>query len=661
MPNRLLDETSPYLLQHAHNPVDWYPWGPEALELARAENKPILLSIGYAACHWCHVMERESFENSDIARQMNMWFVCIKVDREERPDLDGIYMDAVQAMTGRGGWPMTVFLTPDGKPFYGGTYFPPEDRHGMPGLPRVLESVHDAWINKRDDVTKQADALTSYISGAVAPKHEREHDLTDLTLRAAVGSMREQFDDEWGGFGSAPKFPQPMTLEFLLRTHVRGEADALPMAVTTLERMARGGIFDHVGGGFHRYSTDRQWLVPHFEKMLYDNGALLRSYARAWLVTRSPLFRRTAELTADYVLREMRHADGGFFSSQDADSEGVEGKFYVWSRAELVAVAGDDAARYWDVTERGNWEGTNVLWVPADDAEPAGLEDARLRLREARASRVAPATDDKILASWNGIAISGLCEAGRAFGRPDLISAAGDAARFVLSALRDSRGRLLRAWRDGRTSGLAFLDDHALMAAACLDLYESTFDESWYAEAERLVDDAIRLFADERGGFYDTGSDAEALLVRPKDLFDNAVPCGNSTMAETLIRLGALRGDPMLESRVEPMLKLLQPAMASSPTGFGTWLGALDVFLARPREIAVAGDPAEPGARALIETVWGRFLPNHVLAAGDPSVATVPLLRDRPLVDGRATAYVCEGFVCLRPVTEPDDLVRELS
>ncbi len=675
--NRLANATSPYLLQHAHNPVDWYEWGDEALERARAESKPIMLSIGYAACHWCHVMERESFEDAETAQLMNEWFVSIKVDREERPDLDQIYMDAVQAMTGHGGWPMTVFLTPDGKPFYGGTYFPDEDRHGMPSFTRVLTAVHDAWESTREDVLQQADALVQHIDRAVTP-HEREHDLHVVTLDAAMDKLRETFDAEWGGFGGAPKFPQPMLLDFMLRMNARGAGDALSIARATLARMARGGMFDQAGGGFHRYSVDRAWMVPHFEKMLYDNGQLLRLYTRAWIVTRDDAHERTAIATADWLLREMRHESGGFYSSLDADSEGVEGKFYVWNLQELRDACGtadaDVAAAYWSVTPAGNWEGTNVLWTPREDDEVAKqlempveemlaiVERCRSVLLEVRSRRVRPATDDKVLAAWNGLAISGLAEAGRTFDRDDYVEAATRAGDFVLREMRDPSGRLQRSWRDGRTSGPGFLDDHALMTAALLDLYETTFDERWFAEARRLCDDAIRLFSDnDAGGFFDTGSDAGSLVLRPKELFDNAVPSGNAVMAEVLLRIGALTGETLLEARAERYLKLLQPAMGASPHGFGHLLGVLDLCLAGAKEIAVAGDPGSGNTRALARVAWERVPPNHVLAVGRPGPTIVPLLAQRTETDGKPTAYVCERFVCLRPVTTPemlDELLR---
>jgi uncharacterized protein YyaL (SSP411 family) len=677
MANRLATSTSPYLLQHADNPVDWYPWSPEALERARREDKPILLSIGYAACHWCHVMERESFEDPEVARLMNEWFVCVKVDREERPDLDAIYMAAVQAMTGHGGWPMTVFLTPDGRPFYGGTYFPPVDRHGLPAFRRVLEAVHDAWVHRREEVLAQSDALHRHLAVLTAPRPRGEEALSEEVLRRARDRLLEAFDPEWGGFGGPPKFPQPLALELCLRLHARGMPGALEAARRTLAKMARGGIFDQVGGGFHRYAVDRRWLVPHFEKMLYDNAQLLRLYARAWLVTADPLFRETALATADYLLREMRHPEGGFFSSQDADSEGVEGRYYVWSYEEFVLTAGPDdelaAARY-DVTPAGNWEGRSILWRPRDDdvvalergvsvAELlAASERARARLAEARRRRVPPATDDKVIAAWNALAVSGLAEAGRVFGRPDLVEAAEAAAAFVLRALRGPGGRLLRAWREGRASGPAYLEDHALLAGALLDLYETTFDERLFDEATRLVDEAIRLFADEEGGgFFDTAADAEPLLLRPRELMDNPLPSGSSAMAEVLLRLAALTGDARLEERAAGVLRLVGRVMGEAPTAFPHLLAVLDLSLDRPKEIAVSGDPAAEDARRLVAVVWGRYLPNRVLAVGRSEGTRVPLLRDRPPLDGRAAAYVCERFVCRAPVAEPEELAALLG
>ena len=663
-------------MQHANNPVDWFPWGPEALSEARRRDVPILVSIGYAACHWCHVMERESFEDPDTARLMNDRFVCVKVDREERPDLDSIYMDAVQAMTGHGGWPMTVFVTPEGRPFHGGTYYPPEDRHGMPAFRRVLDAIHDAWTTRRSQLDEQAKGLIEHISNT-SRVQASEGEPTEETLRQALGGLRDAFDAQWGGFGGAPKFPQAMTIEFLLRMHSRGMPDALAMARRTLDKMARGGMFDHVGGGFHRYSVDRVWLVPHFEKMLYDNGQLLRIYTRAWLVTRDELYRRTALQTAEYLVREMRHPAGGFFSSQDADSEGEEGKFYVWSFDELTRVAAEEArvaAAVYSATPEGNWEGANVLWRPRDDDVVAvelgmkvpdirgALEAARARLFEARRTRVPPSTDDKVLASWNGLAISGLVESGRVFGRGDLIEAAVGAARFVLGELRGQGGRLLRSWRGGRTSGGAFLDDHALMAAACVDLYETTFDETWFEEASRLAAETVRLFADPAWGFFDTGSDAEQLAIRPKDLFDNAVPSGNAAIADVLLRLAALTGDAALADRAAAMLRTLAPVIGRAPAGFGHMLGVLDLALAHAKEIAIStSDPVSEAARRMAEVVWGRYLPNRVLAVGRSETTRIPLLKDRPGLDGSATAYVCERFVCAAPATDPASLAAQLG
>jgi uncharacterized protein len=667
-PNRLIDETSPYLLQHAHNPVDWYPWGPEALERARAEDKPILLSVGYAACHWCHVMAHESFEDAETAAQMNEQFVCVKVDREERPDLDGIYMDAVQAMTGHGGWPMTVFLTPEGGPFYAGTYYPKVDRPGMPSFRRVLAAVADAWDRRRDDVRRQGDQVVEVLAAqAGALGGDGDAQLGEATLRQAFDGLRGGFDATWGGFGPAPKFPQPMTLEFLLRCHLRGFPGALDMARLTLDRMAAGGIFDQVGGGFHRYSTDGRWLVPHFEKMLYDNAQLVRLYTHAWQLTGDGRYRQVATRTADYLLRELRHPDGGLFSSQDADSEGVEGRFFVWSFDELTAIAGEPVARHLGATPEGNWEGTNVLWTPgpADEQLEAEVAAARPRLFEAREARVHPATDDKVLAAWNGLAIVALAEAGRSFGEPRYVDAALTAAGFVLEQLTDD-GRLLRSWRNGRRGGPGYLDDYACMADACLTLYETTFDLRWLREARRLAEAMVELFAAPDGdGFYQTGRDAEQLVVRPRELFDNAVPAGSSVAADVLQRLGRLTGTPDWEqaglSGLRPVLGVIDRA----PTGFGHALGAADFALSRVREVAVVGPREADDTKALLARVWATYQPNRVIAAAAPddrtAQAEVPLLADRPLLEDRPTAYVCEHFVCQLPVTDPDALAAQLA
>jgi uncharacterized protein YyaL (SSP411 family) len=676
-PNRLIRETSPYLLQHAYNPVDWYPWGPQALEKARREDKPILLSVGYAACHWCHVMERESFEDHDTAALMNAHFVPVKVDREERPDLDGIYMTAVQAMTGQGGWPMTVFCTPEGAPFFAGTYFPDIARPGLPSFRQVLQAIAEAWAERREDAVRQGGQVLDHVRRATrfAPSSDPLH---EELLHSAVAALRREFDAEWGGFGQAPKFPQPMTLEFALRRAARGVDGALELATRTLDRMAAGGIYDQLGGGFHRYSTDRRWLVPHFEKMLYDNAQLVRVYTHAWQVTRTDRYRQVVAETAAYLLRELRHPDGGFLSSADADSEGVEGRFFVWSHEELVALAGEPVAAWFGALPEGNWEGANVLWTPRDAgtaAAAAGLgadelarqvQAGRRALFEARERRARPATDDKVLAAWNGLAIAALAEAGRVFGEPAWVAAATDAAAFVLGTMRAPSGRLLRSWRDGRLGGPGYLDDYALVAEACLTLYETTFETRWLEHARRLADELTRLFADNaQGGFFQTGTDAEPLVLRPKELLDNAVPAGNSVAAEVLQRLALLTGDARLEAAGVSALRLVTQAMERAPTLTGYALGALDLYLGPAREIAVVGDPGASGTRALVEVVWERYLPAKVLAVARPgderAAGLAPLLRDRPAVDGRPTAYVCERFACQRPVTTSEALAEQLA
>jgi uncharacterized protein len=678
--NRLNEATSPYLLQHAHNPVDWYEWGPEALERAKREQKPILLSVGYAACHWCHVMERESFEDDEIARVMNEHFVCVKVDREERPDLDAIYMDAVQAMTGHGGWPMTVFLTPDGEPFFAGTYFPPEDRHGVPGFRRVLEALADAWANRRDEVKGQAAQVVNAVSRGVLLTASTDP-LTEEILREAHTGLSRAFDPEWGGFGPAPKFPQPMTVELLLRLHGRGYERSLDMATATLDAMARGGLYDQIGGGFHRYSTDRRWLVPHFEKMLYDNAQLARLYLHAWQITGTDLYRRVTVETLDYLHREMRHPDGGFYSSQDADSEGVEGKFNVWSYDELanaVGGRGEVVAAWFGASPEGNWDGTNVLWTPASREQvsaDAGLsvdeldrliDAARADLLAVRDRRVHPAVDDKVLTAWNALTITALAEAGRVLAEPRYVQAAEQAAKFLLANLRRDDGRLLRAWRDGRTSGPAYADDYAMLAAAALTLYETTFDPRWAAEARSLGDDLIRMFHDsERGGFFQTGADAETLVLRPKEVFDNAVPSGNSMAAEILQRLALLTGEPEYETAAASALRIVRQAMSTAPTGFGHALGALDLYLSAAKEVAIIGSPDAEETRRLVNEVWSRYLPNAVLAVGRPddaeALGAVPLLAERKPLNGKPAAYVCERFVCKQPVTEPEELAAQLA
>jgi uncharacterized protein YyaL (SSP411 family) len=665
--NRLATATSPYLLQHADNPVDWFPWGDEALTKARTEDRPIFLSIGYAACHWCHVMERESFEDKDTAAFLNEHFVAIKVDREERPDLDAIYMDAVQALNhGQGGWPLSAFLTPSGEPFFAGTYYPKVPAHGMPSFRQVLEGIAEAWDGRRHDLERQAARVVEAISTTTSLRASTEP-LTDAITTEALASLARSFDPTWGGFGSAPKFPQPMTLEFVLRMAVRSSAEARTMLATTLDRMAGGGIHDQLGGGFARYATDSRWLVPHFEKMLSDNAQLAQLYTRAWLVSRDDRYRRVAVDTLAYLLREMRHPAGGFFSSQDADSEGVEGKFFVWSWEELVEIAGEDAAAALGASPDGNWEGTNVLWRPPGSSEDDGLEEARRALFEAREGRVRPATDDKVLTAWNAMAIQALAEASSAFDDPTLLEEAAGTADFVVTHLRGSGGRLLRSWRDGTAGGPGYADDHALLASALLALYARTGDVRWYREAARLAEDLRRLFADaDRGGFFQTGADVDPLVVRPKDLYDNAVPSGNSAAADVLLRLSLLTGDAELERAGLSAIRLIRDVLGRAPTGFGHALCALDLSLGPSNEVAIVGPPDDPATRALLgEVVATRFLPNTVVAVGAPGdreqADAVPLLRDRPLVDGSPTAYVCRRFACKLPVTEPADLARSLE
>ncbi len=682
MPNRLIHETSPYLLQHADNPVDWYPWGPEAFERAKQEDKPILLSIGYSACHWCHVMEHESFEDPEIARLMNELFINIKVDREERPDLDSLYMEAVQAMTGHGGWPMTVFLTPDGVPFYAGTYFPPEDRGGMPGFKRVLLAVAEAYRQRKDEVLRQAEQVRAFLQARIARPPE-EVVLTASILDSAYTGLASEFDATYGGFGRAPKFPQPMNLEFLLRTHVRTR-DPQPLQIVerTLEHMARGGIYDQLGGGFHRYSTDAMWLVPHFEKMLYDNAQLARVYLQAWQLTRRPLYRRICEETLAYVVREMTSPEGSFYATQDADSEGEEGKFFLWTPAEVRSVLNAEEARvallYYDITERGNFEGKNILHVPHDDDVAAHLlgisEDelqdvlahVRRKLFEAREQRMKPGRDEKVLASWNGLMMRTFAEAAGPLGRADYRELAERNARFVLSAMRRD-GRLLHSYKDGIAKVPGLLEDYAAYANALISLYETTFDLEWLEHARALVAQMLDLFWDEEiEGFYDTAHNAEQLIARPRHLYDDAMPSGNSLAVEALLRMEVFTGDTSLGDRAERVLQGMARAMAQYGRAFGHLLNALDFRLSTPKEIVITGRPDAPDTRALLEVVWQRYLPNRVLALRDPAwseerVAGLPLLSGRVPLDGRATAYVCENYTCRLPVTEPEALAQQLE
>jgi uncharacterized protein YyaL (SSP411 family) len=676
--NRLAGETSPYLRQHAGNPVDWYPWGEEALGRAKAEDRPILLSIGYSACHWCHVMAHESFEDPAVAAVMNDLFVNVKVDREERPDVDALYMQATLAMAGHGGWPMTVFLTPDGRPFYAGTYFPPTARSGLPGFVDLCQSVAHAYRHRRDDVEHQAGEVGRRLREA-ARRTAADGDLgRGITDDALVGLAR-QFDSRHGGFGGAPKFPPSLALEFLLRRVWARPEDhhAREMAEITLRRMAAGGVYDQVGGGFHRYSVDEVWLVPHFEKMLYDNALLASDYVLAHRLTGEPLHRRVAEETLDYLLREMRGEDGGLCSAQDADTPEGEGAYFVWTPAELHDLLPPEQARAvelrYGVTPEGNFEGRTILSLVrseedvtaaiGQDAAPL-LAAARATLLEARGRRTPPGRDDKVLAGWNGLAIAALADAGVALARPDYLDAAREVAAFCLERMVVG-GRLRRVWMDGQARHLGCLDDHADLAHGLLALYGATFEPRWLEAARRLAGQIRELFADpEGGGFFYTGSDAEPLIARTRELEDHPTPAGNSQAAWVLLRLAALTGDRALEDEALGALRLVREEMARWPQAFGTALVALAFHVADPLEVAIAGPLDDPATQALVRVARESAGPAAVIAAGDPAdpgaAAAAPLLADRPPLDGRPAAYVCRGFTCRAPVADPEALRAEL-
>jgi uncharacterized protein YyaL (SSP411 family) len=652
MPNRLAAETSPYLRQHQDNPVDWYPWGEEALGRARREQRPLLVSIGYSACHWCHVMERESFEDPEIAAYMNESFVCIKVDREERPDVDAVCMEACQAMTGQGGWPLNAFLTPDRAPFYVGTYFPPESRHGLPSWRAVLEAVATAWDTQRDEVRRSGASVLSSI-GASARMRASQDPITPAILQEAITGLRSSYDQVNGGFAHAPKFPMPSAIEFLLG---QGETE---MSLGTLRAMASGGIHDQVGGGFARYAVDPTWTVPHFEKMLYDNALLARAYLHGFQVSGDPLLRRACEETLDWALRELRGPEGGFCAALDADSEGVEGKFYVWTAEELRTVLGElaePAMRYFGATEAGNFEGANVL--EARGPEPVQRTEIRERLLSARAERVRPGLDDKRLCAWNALMITALAEAGAALGRSDYVDAACAGARFVLTELRDADGRLLRTWKDGEGRIEGYLEDHAFLMQAVMALYESTFEARWYREAGALADTIIDRFADsENGGFFTTAADRELSFARRKDLEDSPIPSGSSAAALGLLRLARISGEIRYETHALGVLRLLAPIAGRHPLAFGHALQAFAFSLAPVREVAIVGNG--PDASALAAIVRGAFSPRVVLAGGPGE--GIALLEGRGTVDGRPAAYVCEHFACQAPVTEPEALAAALG
>jgi uncharacterized protein len=665
MANRLAQETSPYLLQHKDNPVDWHPWGAETLERARAEDRPILLSVGYSACHWCHVMERESFEDPETAAYMNEHFVCVKVDREERPDVDAIYMEAVQAISGHGGWPMTVFLDPEGVPFYGGTYFPPDDSRGMPSFRMVMEAVVHAYETQREEIRERAPGVRARL-GAIGEVEPRPELPGAAELEEAVRRLLGAADRRNGGFGGAPKFPPASSLELLL---ARGETQHVEL---TLDKMLAGGIYDQLGGGFARYAVDAIWLVPHFEKMLYDNALLARAYLHGWQQVGHDRYRRVCEETLDWMLREMRGPEGGFYSALDADSEGEEGKFYVWTPAEIREVLAADPncikfssqnnqnlMQFWGVTEAGNFEGTSVLHLAlgAGAEEPEGLAEARRTLFEARSQRVWPGLDDKRLTSWNALAIAALADAGAVLGREDYLDAARDCAAFLLEQLRDSDGNLLRTYKDGRAHLNAYLEDHAFLLEALLALYEASFETRWFTEARALAETMIERFGDpERGGFYSTSADHEELIVRRKEVGDHPIPSGNSSAAMGLLRLAALTGERRYEEEGTAIFALFGKPAVEHPDAFAHMLRALDFHLSPTREVALVGDDLNDLAAVIRE----RPRPHLVLAGGPGGTNEPPLLTDRTTVDGRPAAYICQNFTCQLPVTDPEKLRNEL-
>ena len=679
--NRLADETSPYLLQHAHNPVDWYPWGEEALQRARDEQKPIFLSVGYSACHWCHVMERESFENEAIAKLMNEHFVNVKVDREERPDIDEIYMKAVQMMTGSGGWPMSVFLTPELEPYYGGTYFPPFQKYGRPGFADVLLSLAKAWEEKREQVVQQGAKLREHIAkeGEVDTRGKVGAEMLDRSFEA----LRERFDPTWGGFGDAPKFPHASDLRVMLRHWIRtGKPEALQMVTFTLDKMAGGGIHDQLGGGFHRYSTDEKWLIPHFEKMLYDNALLVPAYLEAYLATGDTRHAEVARDCCEWVLREMISAEGAFASTQDADTEGEEGKFFVWTPEELEAVLGKKLARvaqeYWDVTDDGNFEhGTSALWRPRAAEEVAAelkldpstlaeqVAEARSRLFEAREKRVKPGWDDKVLVAWNGLMLSAMSQAAQVLEEPRFLEAARRAAGVVLDQMTQPDGRLVATMRGGKAHLDGCLDDYAFLIQGLCDLYETDFDQRWLREALRLTEVLEEQFHDgKHGGYFTTGKDHEELIARLKNPHDGALPSGNAVHALNLLRLAEWTTSSELRERASSTIEALGGLIGRYPAAFSQLMIAFDFQHSSPREIVLAGTPGEESFETLARTVRQSFTPQRVVTHAAPdgsSSELLPLTEGREAGPGVALAYVCRSFACREPIADPTELLGELT
>ena len=681
--NRLINETSPYLLQHAHNPVDWYPWSTEAFERAKKEDKPVFLSIGYSTCHWCHVMERESFTNERIAEIMNEHFISIKVDREQRPDVDAVYMDAVRMMTGSGGWPLSVFLTPDGKPFYGGTYFPPADMYGRPGFERILLSIADAWKNKREQLLGSAGRISEVLSG-LSEQTGRQKLSTDI-LKGAYYYFQNTFDTAYGGFGGAPKFPQPTNLSLLLCYWQRtADEPSLEMVEKTLDAMAKGGIYDHIGGGFHRYATDARWLIPHFEKMLYDQALISKVYLQTYQITKKQEYATTAGEIFDYVMRDMTDAAGGFYSAEDADSEGKEGAFYIWDQKQIASILSKDETQifsaYYGVTEEGNFEeGKTILNITTslEELEKKFQKDrvtivnilttARSKVFKERENRIRPYKDDKVIAAWNGLMVSSLAYGGVILQEESYIKAAEHAADFVLDTLHKS-GRLMRYYRNGHVVELAFINDYAFMIIGLLDLYEATFDARWLIKAKELSEQMIELFADnERGGFFLTGKDSEKLIARTKPGTDGAIPSGNSVAALALLKLGRLTMNQYFTEQGTKVLEAFSQQLEHSPAYSSAMLIALNFWLGPTQEIVIAGDADTPYTKQMLNLVRGKFLPNAVVLlheqneAGSAISRIAPFIKNQTAIGGKTTAYVCENYVCKKPVNKIEELDKLLS